>query len=353
MICGSTGSTGDRTTKAGIMTVFRPFIAALLVAFVAPSASGQEGEEVVAYRLYAATSNGPFESHNWGEEWFPISEVLAREIRVFSCIGPQAFAGGAGGLFFTDDFGTTWNQVEAWDGGEILTILPAAYFVAEPVVFVGTREGLYRSRDGGKQWERVGAGTVEATVHDIGWPGPGLWLATSQGLFRTEDGGASWSSDSPGLPEAPLLSLALSRFFGQDPVAFVGTDGEGLFRSRDGGESFHFLHLPARRVYSLYWWRASLFAGTEDGLYISQDAGESWEAASTELKGLRVHSVWVPAPDSGGASDILLGTDRGVYKSSDGGMNWQFVVRGMRSAVVFGFGNFPIHAPDESQRKRE
>jgi photosystem II stability/assembly factor-like uncharacterized protein len=333
------------------MIVSRTFLTALLIAAaLASPASGQDrDDEIVAYRLFAATTDGPFESHTWGEEWFSISETLAREIRAFSCIGPQAFAGGSGGLFFSDDFGKTWDQVEAWEGGEILRILAATYFVAEPVVFAGTREGLYRSGNGGKEWERIGADAVEGSVHDIAWPGPALWLATSKGLVRTEDGGKEWSSGAAGLPETALLSLALSRFFVQDPVAFVGTDGEGLFRSRDGGESFQFLHLPARRIYSLYWWEASLFAGTEAGLFVSHDAGESWEVVSSELKGLEVHVVWIPAPDSGGASDILLGTDRGVYKSSDGGMNWRLVMRGMSRSPVLGLANFPIHTLEDSQ----
>jgi photosystem II stability/assembly factor-like uncharacterized protein len=334
------------------MAMSRLFMATLLIASFIPYASVQAQEEIVANRLFAATTAGPFESHNWGEEWFPIGEGLAREVRAFSCIGPQAFTGGAEGLFFSDDFGKTWNRVEEWAGEEILTIVPATYFVAEPVVLVGTREGLSRSRDGGKHWERVGEGTVKGAVHDIAWPGPALWLATSQGLFRTEDGGNVWSSHAPGLPETPLLSLALSRFFGQDPVAFVGTDGEGLFRSRDGGESFQYLHLSVRNVYSLYWWKASLFAGTEDGLYVSLDAGESWDPVSSELKGLRVHTIWIPAPDSGGRSDILLGTDRGVFKSSDGGLSWRLMARGMSPGSVLGLGSFPIHTSDENQRKR-
>jgi ligand-binding sensor domain-containing protein len=148
-----------------------------------------------------------------------------------------------------------------------------------------------------------------------------------------------------------MLSLALSRFFRQDPVAFVGTDGEGLYRTRDGCESFHPLKIPAQRIYSLYWWKSSLFACTEDGLYLSQDAGESWESVVKELKGIRVHSIWIPAPDA--QSEIFLGTDRGVFMSPDGGLSWRHLTRGMLPAAVLGFGSFPIQTADEDQRQRK
>jgi photosystem II stability/assembly factor-like uncharacterized protein len=184
----------------------------------------------------------------------------------------------------------------------------------------------------------------------LAWPGPTLFLATSQGLYRSEDGGSTWSSNARGLPQSSILSLALSRFFRQDPVAFVGTDGEGLYRTRDGGESFHPLHLPARRIYRLYWWESSLFACTEDGLYLSKDAGESWGPAAPELKGTRVYTIWIPAPDA--QSEIFLGTDRGVFKSPDGGLSWRHLTRGMSPAAVLGFGSFPIPTSDKDQRQR-
>jgi photosystem II stability/assembly factor-like uncharacterized protein len=148
------------------------------------------------------------------------------------------------------------------------------------------------------------------------------------------------------------LSLAFSRFFRQDPVAFVGTDGAGLYRSRDGGESFLPLRLPARRIYSLYWWGASLFAGTEDGLFVSKNAGESWDPLAPQLSGTRVHTIWIPAPDAPAGSEILIGTHRGVFKSSDGGRNWRQLTKGMSPVEVLNFGSFPVTTSDDTQRPR-
>jgi photosystem II stability/assembly factor-like uncharacterized protein len=236
-------------------------------------------------------------------------------------------------------------------GGEVTTLITSDYFPIEPVIFAGTRRGLYRSRDAGETWQRIGDEVIRGSVQVLAWPGPALFVATSRGLFRSSDGGDTWVEIRGELPDVSLLSLALSSFFGQDPVAFVGTDGEGLFRTRDGGETFEGLEGPAKKIYSLLWWGSSLFAGTEKGAFVSVDLGESWELVADGTKGTRVYTIHVPAPDSPSGSDIILGTERGVYKSSTGGLSWRHLTNGLEPVAVYGFGNFPIPTEPTQQLK--
>jgi photosystem II stability/assembly factor-like uncharacterized protein len=314
----------------------------------------QNAGEPVAFRLFAATSAGPFLSTNWGEDFVPMEPELPASIRTFSCLGPWVFAGGAEGLFLSLDFGETWTPVESWNGGEVVSIVPSSYFVVDPVVFVGAAEGLYRSQDGGRRWRRLAENLLEGTVRGLAWPGPSLFAATSRGLYRSDDNGERWSTLSVGLPDTPLLSIALSRYFGQDPVAFVGTDGAGIYRTRDGGKTFVALGEPEwaeRTVPCLFWWGVALYAGTDTGLFLSRDAGESWESAAAELEGLRVNTILVPAAESTSGSDILVGTERGVFKSSDGSVTWHHL-KDLRDTEVFGFGSFPVPPEPVSDQKR-
>ena len=300
-------------------------------------------------RLFVATAEGPYVSHSWGEYWETLRHRLPRDIRVFHCLGPRAYAGGPDGLFVSDDFGESWTGVSTWEGGEVTAILASSYFPAEPVIFVGTRDGLYRSRDGGEEdWERI-AETVQGSVHAIAWPGPSLFVATSQGLFHTEDIGESWEEVGKGLPEVAVLSVTLSGYFGIEPVLFVGLDGAGVYRSRDGGESFQPVSKPTwahQAVRAIYWWKSSLFAGTDAGLFISQDAGENWESAAAELEGKMILAISIPAADSPVGSDVLVGTEQGVFKTSDGATTWRQMKSGMSSSRIFGFGSFPPPAPE-------
>jgi photosystem II stability/assembly factor-like uncharacterized protein len=212
-------------------------------------------------------------------------------------------------------------------------------------LFVGTSDGLFRSRDAGEHWERSGEGLVAGIIQDLAWPGPSLLAATSTGLFLSDDGGDRWVQLEGGLPQVSLLSLATSRFFSQDPIAFVGSKGAGLYRTLDGGETFTALDGPGRPeadVYSLFWWRGSFFAGTDSGLYVSHDAGKSWSTASAELEGRKAYRILIPAPDSPTGSDIIVGTDRGVFKSSDGAMSWRHLTNGIGEPEILGFGTFPV-----------
>ncbi len=302
----------------------------------------QEDDDFVLSRLYVATATGSYVSYSWGEQWYPVSDLPSSNIRVFSCLGPQVFAGGPDGLFFSNDNGVTWTRKEGWNGGEVVSILPSSYFGAEPTLFAGTTEGLFRSKDAGEQWERLGDGVITGRVNDLAWPGPFLFAATSEGLFLSQDGGDEWMKLEEGLPRVSLLSLATSSYFSQDPMAFVGSDGAGLYQTRDGGETFTVLDGPAARVYSLFWWRNSFFAGTDSGLYVSHDAGETWETASAELESRKVYRILVPAPDSPMGSDIIVGTDQGIFKSSDGALSWRQLTDGLGEPEILGFGSFPI-----------
>ncbi len=308
-------------------------------------------------RLFVSTSRGPYVSHSWGEYWQTLRHRLPLSIRVWHCLGPMAFAGGPEGLFTSDDFGESWRKVENWEGGEVVSILTSLYYPAEPVIFVGTRNGLYRSREVGEEkWEHIAQDLIGGSVYAMNWPGPSLFVAASQGFFKTDDGGDNWERLGEGLPSVPVLSVTLSRYFGLEPVVFVGLEGGGVYRSRDAGEHFEAVggsDWAQRRVPAIYWWGSSLFAGTDEGLFVSHDVGENWESASEELEKENVLTFSIPAPDALGGSDVIVGTKRGVFKTSDGANTWRHMISGMDSPEIYGFGNFPI-APEiqDSETKK-
>ena len=175
-----------------------------------------------------------------------------------------------------------------------------------------------------------------------------MFVAASQGFFRTDDGGDNWERLGEGLPPVPVLSVTLSRYFGLEPVVFVGLEGGGVYRSRDGGQHFEpvgGLDWARRRVPGVYWWGSSLFAGTDEGLFVSHDAGETWESASEELEEENVLTLSIPVPEAPGGSDVMVGTKRGVFKTADGAMTWRHMTSGMDTPEIYGFGNFPL-APE-------
>lgn len=71
---------------------------------------------------------------------------------------------------------------------------------------------------------------------------------------------------------------------------------------------------------------ARVYCGTGDhGLWISNDAGETWQPASASVPESRVTAVAVARAESrGGESVVYVGTEpSAVYRSEDGGERWE------------------------------
>ncbi len=321
---------------------------ALLVALAS------QPEQVIS-RLFAATTDGPFISYSWGEHWVRLRPELRGfegDIATFVCLGPAVYAGGSEGVFISDDYGETYVRADSFPAKDVIRFEAARLFALEPTIFAGTTSGLYRSTDGGSEWVRVGAGQMTMAVRDMIWPGPQFYAATDGGLFVSQDIGESWERIGAGLPAVPLLSLVVSRFFIADPKIIVGSRGAGLYRSVDGGASFEPVGdkaMASKTVHALYWWNALLLIGTDGGLFLSDNGGETLREAE-ELDGHVVLSLSVPAPDSP-RSDILVGTDRGVFKSSDGGENFRLMTEGLGTPKIIELATFPA-PPQDRERSR-
>jgi photosystem II stability/assembly factor-like uncharacterized protein len=74
-----------------------------------------------------------------------------------------------------------------------------------------------------------------------------------------------------------------------------------------------------------------LFAGTNDGVFLSTDNGASWSLRSTGLTDKRVHSIAI------GASRIFAGSNDGAFISSDNGTTWRAINTALANPPVTGF----------------
>ena len=112
----------------------------------------------------------------------------------------------------------------------------------------------------------------------------------------------------------------------------VGTVGQGVMRSADGGETWRRigidqgLHSDALvRCLANHPRHPSLvFAGTDKGMYRSDDGGLRWQPIDSQLKD---YSVWAPAIDAQEPENIYAGTGTptpaALFRSTDGGQGWE------------------------------
>src|SRR5437879_238298 len=214
-------------------------------------------------------------------------------------------------------------------------------------------------------WRLVGpfrGGRAVAVAGDPARPLVFYFGAVDGGVWKTANGGATWSNVTDG--RADIASVGAIAVAPSDPnVIYVGageadwredlTDGEGMWRSTDGGESWSQvlyvddstgaidLALDARNPRVLYaaMWKSQRFpwgfaaGGGKSGLWKSGDGGDTWTdiTASRGLPprplgriGIAVSpanpsrlwaSVEGPAADSSG----------GIFRSDDAGASWERV----------------------------
>ncbi len=115
---------------------------------------------------------------------------------------------------------------------------------------------------------------------------------------------------------------------------YVGTIGEGLFRSLDHGETFRracdgvFVECDVRAIVVHPHRPGWMYLGTEVGLYMSRDGASNWEQLPAPLDGFQVWSINLTAvrPDR-----LIVGTrPAGIMLSEDGGQTWRESVTTMR-----------------------
>lgn len=155
-------------------------------------------------------------------------------------------------LLRSDDRGVTWRTVETGDINAPNFLTSVVVSTADTsVIMIGgfNFDGIKRSPDGGANWQRALADTVnnarmwyisEAIVEDPSRPGL-LYAArgaTSNGIWRSSDNGITWDSVSaiPGQLTGRLCTMAIRP--DSTNILFVGAVGGQIFRSDDSGRTW-------------------------------------------------------------------------------------------------------------------
>lgn len=169
--------------------------------------------------------------------------------------------------------------------------------------------GLIRSNDAGNAWTPVSL-LGKADFHVLRTAGPRLYGfdATNGRLMVSSTAGRSWSERRP--PSA-LLDLAVNP---EDADHIVASGQDGLFASRNGGESWRSL-AGADRSGLLAWTDILVLVDGVGRVHRSTDAGHSFTRAG-ELGGQ-------PAAVASYGRDLYVALhDNTIKRSRDGGQSW-------------------------------
>ena len=277
-------------------------------------------------------------------------------------------AAGSGGVWMTDNAGTTWNPI--FDNESSYSIGAITIDTSNPnIVWVGTGEnvggrhvaygdGIYKSMDGGKSWKNLGLKKSEhiskIIVHpdnsDVVWvavQGP-LWSSGGErGLYKTTDGGQNWyktlgDSEWTGVtdimidPRNPNLIYAATWDRHRTVAAYMGGGpGSGIHKSEDGGETWKKLTngIPKSNLGKIgiaisYQKPDIIYAAIEEdrtkgGVYRSTDRGESWKKMSNTVSGGTGPHYYQELYTSPHEFDRLYLMNVHILTSKDGGKNFE------------------------------
>ena len=285
------------------------------------------------------------------------------------------FGACAGGIWKTVDGGVFWRCVsDGFMGSAAVGSIAVA--PSDPnVIYAGTGEtairldvsygdGMYKSTDAGRTWSHIGLRNSKfvgricihpqdpdlvyvAALGDVFGPN------TERGVFRSKDGGKSWEKILYRSDVAGAIDLTMDRANPRILFASMwearrnfwnissGGPGSGLFRSTDGGDTWQEITrnpgLPdgmlgkigvtaspvrAGRVWALIEAGSDEKTGDKTGLYRSDDYGARWTMVSANRD--LMHRPWYYThvfADTGHADTVYV-TNLQMWKSTDGGASF-------------------------------
>jgi hypothetical protein len=310
-----------------------------------------------------------YRSTDGGNTWLSyLNNVQARDFAFFDS---ATWVATSEGLKRSTDGGENWDTFEIIDSTSGGVMIPSQFTsvsvvttLTEPVVFVGSIDGLAKSTDNGITWEvtRFADSFKKA-----------IWTGTAAGIFKftynyrnVHDAAVNYGYYLNGTTGDWVVALAIQHYLGRKIVwaatqmTTYGDDGASF--STDDGDTWQ-TTLVGDRVWNFAFADSVVWAATSTGLKRTSDWGKTWEVfnhmqddrdkiSSMEFTSVAVidGQVW-----AGNVDGLVRTTDEGnswdVYRTANpiSGSQTAYAYPSPFSPILQGGGETRIHhRPRES-----
>lgn len=260
------------------------------------------------------------------------------------------------GVYKTTDGGKTFTNMGLKTSRQIGKIMidprnsNTVYVAAQGQAWgPGGERGLYKTTDGGKNWERVLYVSENTGISDMEMDprNPDVLYAVAHqrerrvfskinggpesALYKSVDAGATWTQLKKGLPRGDVgrIGIALSPANPDILYAVIELPGSksGFYRSSDMGESWE--KRSNKGTSSPQYYNEVFADPVNPNLVIlmdtrnslSEDGGKTWTRIEGADKHVDNHVIWI---DPNNTNHYLVGCDGGLYETYDRAKTWQF-----------------------------
>nr|WP_297912345.1 glycosyl hydrolase [uncultured Allomuricauda sp.] len=320
---------------------------------------------------FGATGGGLWKTVDGGNEWKPVTDgqvtsssvgaVAVAETNpdiVYIGMGEVQLRGSitqGDGVYKSEDAGKTWRHLGLKETQAVARIRihptdPDLVYVAALGHPYGDNEerGVFRSKDGGENWEKVlyvgpKAGAVDlivdrnnpnvlyATTWQVQRKAWKMWGGGGQSkLWKSADGGDTWTdlTQNSGLPEGPIgkIGVTVSPADSNRLWAIVEANEGGVFRSDDAGKTWEKTN-DERKLRQRAFYYSRIYAdpldketvyGLNTRMYMSSDGGKTFDSIIQTPHGDN-HDLWI---DPNNPKRMINSNDGGGNVTINGGKTW-------------------------------
>ena len=285
-----------------------------------------------------------------GQSWTNVLDAPVGGVAFYPETPDTVLVTSGWGLYRSQDGGNTWDQPSLDPDGATSRADSVFWFTAHRMwvspdpaheiytygtyIGYGAKLGIVRSQDVGDSWIHIDASLQRQfegyqEIKQIVLTAPGTLLAsTKQGrLYRSTDEGSSWRRTGEQIARPSLTQLVRGQT--AEGEIWYGANEQGLFRSRDMGQSWTQILKPQAWVFVDPTAAEQVYAHHKRGRFLndwrllySADAGQEWVDA-----GLQDHSVRALAvvPGSQGSAFASSSSNAGgaLQRTADYGHTWE------------------------------
>jgi photosystem II stability/assembly factor-like uncharacterized protein len=285
-------------------------------------------------RLYISTIDGQIHtSADGGKSWRLLvnlerPQLVLDQLFVDSTDSKVIYTSGhrgkfPGGFFMTKDGGATWKEAKELRNEAIHAMTQAK---DDPkMLFVGTTNGVWVSKNSGEDWEKIESGTMPINVNSMAIDprrSSTIYAGTWWRPYKSTDSGKSWRLIKTGMiDDSDVFAVTINP---RNAEHIIASACSGIYESYNGGEKWAKIQgIPSqsRRTRDILQHPTipgTVYAATTEGFWMTTNGGKSW--AMTTQRNLEINSIAVHPEEP---NRVFIGTNNyGVMVSNDGGKNF-------------------------------